>query len=105
MGISWTCGIRRELSRSPLLFFWSVQLSDETIAEFSVLLTVHLITIFVNDQLDAQFFFLHLFIPITNMFRATKCSSSGESIVAIRPLVYVALKTDEWSRVTKLQKK
>ena len=40
-----------------------------------VLLTVHLIIIFVNNQLDAQFFFLYLFIPILYMFRATKCSS------------------------------
>ena len=56
--------------------------------EFHVLLTVHLITIPVNNQLDAQFFPLYLFIPILYMFRATKCSSSGESIVSLRPLVY-----------------
>jgi len=49
--------------------------------EFYVLLTMHLITIFVNNQLDAQFFFLYLFIPVLYMFWATKCSSSGESIV------------------------
>jgi len=58
---------------------------------FYVLLTVHLITIFVNNQLDAQFFFLYLFIPILYMFRVTKCSSSGESIVSTRPLAYVTL--------------
>jgi len=29
------------------------------------------------------------------------CSSSGESIVSIRPLVCVTLKTDEWSKITK----
>jgi len=45
----------------------------------------------VNNQLDAQFFFLYLFIPVLYMFRAIKCSSSGESIVSIRPLVYVTL--------------
>jgi len=33
----------------------------ETIAEFYVLLSVHLITFFVNDQLEAQFFF-HIFV-------------------------------------------
>jgi len=44
-------------------------------------LTAQLITIFVNDQLDSQLFFLRLLIPILYMFRATKCSSSGESIV------------------------
>jgi len=50
-------------------------------------LTRHPITIFVNNQLDAQFFFLYSFIPIIYMFRPTKCSSLGESVVAIRPLV------------------
>ena len=59
--------------------------------EFYVLLTVHLITVFVNDKLDAQFCFLYSFIPILYMFRAIKCSSSGESIVSIRPLVYVTV--------------
>ena len=84
-----------------------------------VLLTVNLITVFVINQLGAQFFFLYLFIqilymfratkcslsgelnlnffflyffiPILYKFRATKCSSSGESVVSIRPLVYVTL--------------
>ena len=60
-------------------------------SEFYVLLTVHLMTILVNNQPDAQNFFLYLFIPIPYMFRATKRSSSGESIVSIRPLVYVTL--------------
>jgi len=35
--------------------------------------------------------FAYMFIPITYMFRATMCSSSGESIVSIRHLVYVTL--------------
>jgi len=56
---------------------------------FCVLLTVHLITIFDNNQLDAQLFFLYLFIPILYMFRAAKCPSSGESILYKRPLVCV----------------
>ena len=47
---------------------------------FSVLLTMPLVTIFVNNQPDAHLLFLYLFIPILYMFRATKCSSSGESI-------------------------
>jgi len=38
-----------------------------------------------------RFYFLCLFIPLLYMFRATKCSSSGESIVSILPLVYVTL--------------
>ena len=58
---------------------------------FYVLLTVHLITVFVNNQLDAQFFFFYLFTAILYMFHATKCSSSGESVVSIRPPVCVTL--------------
>ena len=49
------------------------------------------VTISVNNQLDSQFFFIYLCNPIIYMSRATKCSSSGESIVSIRPLVYVTL--------------
>jgi len=44
---------------------------------------------FVNNQLDVQFYSLYLFIPILYMFRVTMCTSSGESIVSIRPLIYV----------------
>ena len=44
-----------------------------------------------KNQLDAQLFFLYLFIPFFYMFRATKCSSLGESIVSIRPLVHVTV--------------
>ena len=58
-------------------------------AEFYVLLTVNIITVFINNQVYAQFFCLYLFIPILYVFPATKCSSSGESIVSIRPQVYV----------------
>jgi len=70
------------------------------IAEFYVLLTVHLGSILVNNQLDAQFFFSYIFIPILYMFRAPLCSSPGEPIVLIPYLVYVTLKTihlfSEW---------
>jgi len=59
--------------------------------ELYVLLTGHLITLYVNDQLDAQFFFVYLCITVLYMFRATKCSSSGQSTVSIRPLVYVTV--------------
>ena len=45
----------------------------------------------LNNQLGAQFFFLYLFFAILYMFRATKCSSSGESTVSTRPLLYVTL--------------
>ena len=57
---------------------------------FYVLLTVNLGIILFNDQLDAQFF-LYIFILILYVFRAFKCSSSGDSIVSIRYLVYVTL--------------
>ena len=46
--------------------------------------------ILINDQLDAQFL-SYIFISILYMFRATLCSSSGESIVSIQHLVYVTL--------------
>ena len=58
---------------------------------FYALLTVHLGIIFVNNQLDAQFFFSCMFISILYMFRAAMCPSSGELIVPIRHLVYVTL--------------
>jgi len=57
---------------------------------FYVLLTVDLGIILVNNQLDAQFF-PYMFISILYMFGATMCSSSGESILSIRHLVYVML--------------
>jgi len=75
-----------------LIFFpvpCRVQTSSNIFMFFYVLLTVHLTTVLVNNQLDAQLFFLCLFIPILYMFRAIKFSSSGESVVSIRPLVYV----------------
>jgi len=36
-------------------------------------------------------YFLYMFISILYMFRAFKCSLSGDSIVSIRYLVYVTL--------------
>jgi len=48
---------------------------------FLCFVDLRLITFFSNNQLDAQFIFLYLFIPIPYMFRATKCSS----IVSTRP--------------------
>jgi len=62
--------------------------------EIYVLLTIHLVTVFVNNQLDAQFFFLYSFIPILYMFQVTNCSSSGESIVSKRLQVYSGTKRD-----------
>ena len=55
---------------------------------FFVFLTFHLGTIRVNNQLDALF---NVFISLLYMFRATKYSSSGESIVPIHHLVYITL--------------
>jgi hypothetical protein len=57
---------------------------------FYMLVAVHLGIILINNQLDAQFL-LYIFISILCMFRATLCSSSGESIVSVQLLVYVAL--------------
>jgi hypothetical protein len=50
----------------------------------------HLGIILVNNQLDAQLFF-YMFISILYLFRATSCSSSGESIVSIKHMMYVTL--------------
>jgi len=57
---------------------------------FYVLLTGHLGIIFVNNQLDANYF-SGVFISILYMFRAAMCLSSEELIVSIRHLVYVTL--------------
>ena len=57
-------------------------------SECYVLLIAHLGIVLVNDQL---FFYSYMFIPNLYMFRALMCSSSGELIVSIRHLVYVAL--------------
>ena len=58
-------------------------------SSFYILLTVHLGTIRVNNQLDALFF--NVSISLLYMFRATQRSSSGESIVSIHHLVYITL--------------
>jgi hypothetical protein len=71
---------------------WSVILAFPNLflAEFYVLLTVHIGIIFANNQLDVQFFSC-MFISILHMFRAAMCPSSGELILSIRHLVYVTL--------------
>jgi len=74
LDLSWACALLRLVQ------------SRGIVSVFYGLLAVHLITVFVNNQLDAQFFSLYLCIPILY-----KCSSSGESIVSKRPLVYVTL--------------
>jgi len=65
--------------------------ANEIRGEFYVLFIVHLLSVLVNNQLDAQFFFSYIFIPVLYMFRAHLCSSSGESTVSIRHLIYVTL--------------
>ena len=47
-------------------------------------------SLYVGDRVVPH---LYLFIPVLYMFRATKCSSSGESVVSIRHLVYVTVCT------------
>jgi len=56
--------------------------------KFYILVTVHLGIILINNHYDAQFL-LYIFISILYMFRATLCSSTGESNVSIQHLVYV----------------
>ena len=87
-------------SANPWLANTKISTGNNKGQDFYVLLTVHLGSILVNNQLEAQFFFSYIFIPILYMFRAPLCSSSGESIVIIH-LVYVTLKTSEWTKITK----
>jgi hypothetical protein len=54
-------------------------------------LSMSILVILVNDQLDAQFFF-YMFISILYVFWASSWWSSGESIVSIQHLVYVTLR-------------
>jgi hypothetical protein len=68
--------------------FWTDLLTSRN---YYILLTVHLVIILVNDQLDAQFF-CYTFISILYMFRESSCLSSGESIVSIQLLVCVTLR-------------
>jgi hypothetical protein len=55
---------------------------------FYILLTVHLVMILGKWQTWRTILF-YVFISILYMFRATSCSSSGESVVSIQQLVYV----------------
>jgi hypothetical protein len=57
---------------------------------YFILLTVHLVMILGKWPTWHTILF-YIFISIVNMFRASSCSSSGESIVSIQHLVYVTL--------------
>ena len=61
-----------------------------TIFLFFIFLPYILLSFLVNDQTWSTILF-YVFISILYMFRATSCSSSGESIVSIQHLVYVTL--------------
>ena len=71
-------------------FMFFIHSSIDFVTNFYIMLTLHLGIIFVNNQLDAQFFSC-MFINILYIFRATMCPSSGELIASIRHLVYVTL--------------
>jgi len=49
-----------------------------SLVRFYISLTVHLGITLVSNQLD-ELFSMYLFISLLYMFRATQCSSSGES--------------------------
>jgi len=53
-------------------------------------LTVHLVMI-LGKWPTCHTILFYVFISILCMFQANPCSSSGESIVSIQPLVYVTL--------------
>jgi hypothetical protein len=58
--------------------------------KFYILLTLHLVMI-LDKWPTWRTILFYAFISILYMFRATSCSSSGESIVSIEHLVYVTL--------------
>jgi hypothetical protein len=81
----------RNCGCSHLCVWISKQTSTSDLsAEFYVLLTVHLVMILGKWPTWPTFLFC-VFISILYMFRATSCSSSGESIVSIQHMVYVTL--------------
>jgi len=65
---------------------WS-KLLDE---EFYILLTVNPVMIHGNWPTWRAILF-YVFISFLYLFRVTSCSSSGESVLSIQPLVYVTL--------------
>ena len=66
------------------------QLSHNKLTKFYILLTGHLVMI-LGKRPTWRTVLFYVFISILYMFHATSCSSSGESIVSIQPLVYVTL--------------
>jgi hypothetical protein len=58
--------------------------------KFYIVLTVHLVMI-LDKRPTWRTFLFYVIISNPYMFRATSCSSSGESIVSIQHLVYVTL--------------
>jgi hypothetical protein len=72
------------------IFLYSMPKALILLSEFYILLTVLLVMILGKWPTWRTSLF-YVFISILYMFRATPCSSSGESIVSIEPLVYVTL--------------
>ena len=66
---------------------WELQLCSV----FYILLTVHLVMILGKRPTWRKILY-NVFISIVYMFRATPCSSSGEPIVSIQPLIYDTLR-------------
>ena len=75
-------------TRGTTSFIWNTRQNFRNF--FYILLTVHLVTILVNKQLDALSL-MHLFITPLYMFRTAQCSSSGDRIVLIHHLLCISL--------------
>jgi hypothetical protein len=75
----------------------SAEVPLTTQIKLHVLLTVHLVIIFVNNQPDAQFFFMY--ISILSMFRAAMYPSSGELILSMS-LIQTCTPNGDLYRVT-----
>jgi hypothetical protein len=64
-------------------------MGNDTVLFFYVLLTVQLGIIFVNNQLDAQFFFMYVYFYSLRVLRSHV--PIIRRIVSVRHLVYVTL--------------
>jgi hypothetical protein len=86
---SLSCAVQKESYNPSLLSIPSAQTCPIPDTKNQVVTSI--LTILVNNQLDALFQCIYLFISLLYMFRAPQFSSSGESIASIHHLVYITL--------------
>jgi len=81
----------KNFTNIPCLCQKLLQISN-VILKIYVFLTVHLVTISVNSQLDALF--IYLFIHVISLFRASHRSSSGDWNAFVHHLVWLVCVSD-----------